>query len=187
MTFEEYKAVIKPRMSEKRYIHSVNVSKEAKRLAKKYGANEQKAETAGILHDITKEMPFDEQLQMINANGIILTKVQQNAPKLWHAISGSLFIKNDLKISDDEILSAVRYHTTGNANMSLLDKIVFVADFTSEERNYKDVDIMRQKADESLESALLYGASFSINDLVKRKLTVDEDTLALYNSLILNL
>ena len=76
MSFDDYKKLIKGRMGEKRYRHSVNVSKEAVRLAKKYGADVQKAKIAGILHDVTKETPFDEQLKIITDSGIILDDVQ---------------------------------------------------------------------------------------------------------------
>jgi nicotinate-nucleotide adenylyltransferase len=172
-------------MSEYRYVHSVNVSQEAKRLAKLYGADEEKAAIAGILHDITKETPKDEQLKIIVDSGIILDDVQLNAPKLWHGISGSVYVKNNLGIDDEDILNAIRYHTTGRANMSLLEKIIFVADFTSEERTYKGVSTMRKKSRKSLENAMLYGFKFTFTDLSKRELSIHPDELACYNEIIL--
>ncbi|MEE1155058.1 MAG: bis(5'-nucleosyl)-tetraphosphatase (symmetrical) YqeK [Acutalibacteraceae bacterium] len=185
MTFEDYKHLIKGRMGKKRYVHSVNVAKSARQLALQYGGDVEKAEIAGILHDITKETPYDEQLQIINSNGIILDDVQRFSPKTWHAISGSLFIKEHLNIQDIDILNAVRYHTSGRADMSLLEKIIFVADYIGEERNYKGVEVMRQKAKRSLEEAMLYGVSFSISDLTARQCAIDFNTLGLYNELIL--
>lgn len=181
----DYKKIIKSRMSEYRYVHSVNVSQEAKRLAKLYGADEEKAAIAGILHDITKETPKDEQLKIIVDSGIILDDVQLNAPKLWHGISGSVYVKNNLGIDDEDILNAIRYHTTGRANMSLLEKIIFVADFTSEERTYKGVSTMRKKSRKSLENAMLYGFKFTFTDLSKRELSIHPDELACYNEIIL--
>ena len=185
LNFEDYKQVIKGRMSKKRYVHSVNVAKAARQLAVQYGADVEKAVIAGILHDITKETPYDEQLQIINSNGIMLDDVQRFLPKTWHAISGSLYIKEYLNIQDTDIINAVRYHTSGRADMSLLEKVIFVADFIGEERNYKGVDIMRQKAKRSLEEAMLYGVSFSISDLTARQYAIDANTLGLYNRLIL--
>lgn len=185
LTFEDYKHLIKGRMGKKRYVHSVNVAKSARQLALQYGGDVEKAEIAGILHDITKETPYDEQLQIINSNGIILDDVQRFSPKTWHAISGSLFIKEHLNIQDVDILNAVRYHTSGRADMSLLEKIIFVADYIGEERNYKGVEVMRQKAKRSLEEAMLYGVSFSISDLTARQCAIDFNTLGLYNELIL--
>ena len=84
MNNTDYKAIIKPFLSEKRYHHSVCVSEEAVRLAKKYGANEEKAEIAGILHDIMKDIPHDEQLKMMTHFDIVLTDVERSAQKLWH-------------------------------------------------------------------------------------------------------
>lgn len=82
MNISDYKKIIRERMGDYRFSHSVNVAKEAKKLAKHYGADENKAEIAGILHDITKEMPKEQQLQIIIDSGIILDNVQLHAPKL---------------------------------------------------------------------------------------------------------
>ncbi len=186
MKIDELKSIIKPRMGKKRYVHSLNVAKAAQQLAIKYGENIEKSIIAGVLHDITKEMPYEEQLQIIESNGIILNNVLTLSPKTWHAISGSLVIKNELGIDDEDILNAVRYHTSGRANMSLLEKIVFVADFIGEERDYKGVDIMRSKAYKSLEEAMLYGVSFTVKNLTANQCGIDTNTIALYNELILN-
>ena len=186
MCIAEYKKIIKSMMSENRYNHCVNVSKEAVKLAKRYGGDEEKAAIAGILHDITKEMPKEEQLQIMLDSGIILDDIQKNAPKLWHGISGSVYIKNHLDIDDEDILNAVCYHTTGRAGMSLLEKIIFVADFTSEERTYKGVATMRKKSRKSLEDAMLYGFKFTFSDLSSRELAIHPDELACYNEIVLN-
>ena len=185
MKFEEYKKLIKSRMSEKRYIHSVNVAKEAVRLAEKYGADVEKAKIAGILHDITKETPPDEQLKIIEDNGIILNTVQKSSQKLWHSVSGSAYVKSVLGINDEDILNAIRYHTSGRADMSLLEKVIFVADFTGAERDYDGVDIMREKADRSLEETMEFGLAFTISDLAKRNLPIDYDAIKAYNQIVI--
>lgn len=186
MSIAEYKKIIKSMMSENRYNHCVNVSKEAVKLAKRYGGDEEKAAVAGILHDITKEMPKEEQLQIMLDCGIILDDIQKNAPKLWHGISGSVYIKKHFGIEDEDILNAICYHTTGRAGMSLLEKIIFVADFTSEERTYKGVATMRKKSRKSLEDAMLYGFKFTFSDLSSRELAIHPDELACYNEIVLN-
>ncbi|MCH5296235.1 MAG: bis(5'-nucleosyl)-tetraphosphatase (symmetrical) YqeK [Ruminococcus sp.] len=183
---DEYKKLIRTKMGEYRFTHSVNVSKEAKNLAKIYGADEEKAELAGMLHDITKELPRQEQLKIITDSGIILDDVQENAPKLWHGISGSLYVKDNLNICDEDILNAIRYHTTGRAGMSLLEKIIFVADFTSQERTYKGVSTMRKKSRKSLDEAMLYGFKFTFTDLSKRELAIHPDELACYNEIVMS-
>lgn len=184
--FAEYKKIIKPFMGELRYNHCINVAKEAQRLAEIYGADKQKAATAGILHDITKEMSKEEQLQIMTSGGIILDDIQKNAPKLWHSISGSVYVRDNLGINDEDILNAIRFHTTGRAGMSLLEKIIFVADFTSDERNYKGIVKMRKKSRRSLEDAMLYGLSFTFSSLTSRGLAVHIDELECYNEIVLN-
>lgn len=186
MNLEEYKSLIKTKMSERRFVHSVNVSNEARKLAEIYGADVEKAALAGILHDITKEMSEEEQLKIITESGIILDNVQKNAPKLWHGISGSIYIKEYLNINDEDILNAIRYHTTGRAGMSLLEKVIFVADFTSQERTYEGVSTMRKKSRKTLDEAMLYGFKFTFSDLSKRELAIHPDELACYNEIVLS-
>ena len=185
MDINYLKSLIKPRMGEYRYIHSVNVSKKAVELAQKYGCDIEKAMIAGMLHDITKETPAKEQLKIIAEGGIILDDVEKSSSKLWHPISGSVYIRDTVGITDSDIINAVRFHTTGRAGMSLLEKIIFVADFTGDERSYNGVDIMREKSLRSLEEAMLYGLQFTINDLSKRMMTIHPNALACYNELIL--
>ncbi len=187
MTINDYRSLIKSRMGEKRYIHSLNVAKSAVELARKYGADIEKAEIAGILHDSCKEIPKDEMLQIILSGGIILDAIEKDTSKLWHAIAGAVYVRDHLDIRDDDIFNAIKYHTTGRANMSLLEKIIFTADFISDERDYDGVDIMRKKAFEDLDNAMLFGLQFTISDLAKRKLTIHSNALNCYNDVIINL
>ena len=95
---EFYREFIKNNLSEKRYIHCLNVAKKAKELAEFYGEDEEKAAIAGVLHDITKEMPDEFHLKLFKENDVKLDEVEKRAKKLWHAISGSLYIKNELHL-----------------------------------------------------------------------------------------
>lgn len=187
MNKSEYLSLIKDRMGQRRYIHSVNVAESAVELARRYGADEEKAEIAGILHDSCKEIPKDEMLQIMTQGGIILDAVEQGASKLWHPIAGSVYARDTLGIKDEDIINAIRYHTTGRAGMSLLEKVIFIADFISAERDYDGVDIMREKAFECLEDAMLFGLQFTITDLAKRKMTIHSNALACYNDVIMYL
>lgn len=186
MTYNDCIEVIRPMMGERRFKHSINVSIEAVRLAQKYGGNVDKAAVAGILHDITKEVDFQKQLQIIESGDIILTDVEKSTTKLWHAISGSVYIQNELGIIDTDIINAVRYHTTARAGMSLLEKIIFLADFTSAERDYPDVDVIREKADISLEEGMLYGINFTLKTLLDRNGLLSVDAVEAYNEILLN-
>ena len=185
MIKSEYLSLIQERMGQRRYIHSINVAESAVELARHYGADEGKAEIAGILHDCCKEIPREEMLQIMTQGGIILDAVEKGTSKLWHPIAGSVYSRDILGIDDADILNAIRYHTTGRAGMSLLEKIIFVADFISAERDYDGVDIMRNKAFECLEDAMLVGLQFTITDLAKRKKTIHSNALDCYNDVIM--
>lgn len=184
MDYEFYKKILSGRLKEGRYKHSLCVADEAKRLAEKYGANQEKAYFAGLMHDVTKNTSKSEQLKIFSDFDIILDSVSENSEKLWHAISGAAYLENVLEISDQEIIDAVRYHTTAKADMSLLAKVLYLADFTSADRDYDDVEIMRNLVDKSINDAMIYALKYTINDLVARDKQVHPDTLAAYNQVI---
>ena len=179
--YTEYKEILKKRLTPKRYNHSLCVADEAVRLAKKYGGDLEKAYLAGLLHDITKNATAEEHLNIFSQFDIMLNDVELSAEKLWHAISGSVYIEHILGISDKEIITAVRYHTTARENMTQLEKLLYLADFTSADRDYNDIDIMRQKVEISMEAALDYALSYTINDLVSRGKPLHIDTVKAYN------
>lgn len=182
----EFLEEIKKRLNPDRLYHSLNVADEAKKLAKHYGADEQKAFTAGLLHDILKNTPDSELLQYFKRNGIMLTETERASRKTWHAMAGADFLRRELHVTDEDILSAVRWHTTGRAGMTLLDKVLFVADFISADRDYPGVERMREKAYVSLEDAMLEGLQFTINELVENAWPVHEDSIRAYNELVIN-
>ena len=183
----EFLEEIKKRLNPDRLYHSLNVADEAKKLAKHYGADEQKAFTAGLLHDILKNTPDSELLQYFERNGIMLTETERASRKTWHAMAGADFLRRELHVTDEDILSAVRWHTTGRAGMTLLDKVLFIADFISADRDYPGVERMREKAYVSLEDAMLEGLQFTINELVENAWPVHEDSIRAYNELVINL
>ncbi|MBQ3088645.1 MAG: nicotinate (nicotinamide) nucleotide adenylyltransferase [Clostridia bacterium] len=184
--FAEYVDILKKRLSEKRFFHSLAVAKEALRLAEKYGCDTKKAFLAGLLHDICKDDEPNLQLQLLDEFGIILGNVEKNARKLWHAMAGAVYIKEKLKLNDFEIISAVRYHTTARANMSLLEKILYLADFTSEDRDYPGADDMRKAVDVSIEHAMREALIFTVVDLTERGMPVHSDTMDAYREIVKN-
>ncbi len=184
MDYSVYVDLLKQKLDDYRFNHSLCVAKEAKRLAQKYGADPEKAYLAGLLHDITKNEPRDFHLNYFKEFDIILTDVENKSDRLWHAISGALFVKNELKLLDEELVLAIRYHTTAKSDMTKLEKIIFVADFTAEDRSYKDVCVMRELADKSLEEAMIYALSYTINKLVENKQQVHPDAVSAYNYLL---
>ena len=184
ISYDEIKEILEYRLTEKRYYHSLCVADEAKRLALKYGADPEKAYLSGLVHDITKNSTEEEHLNIFNKFGIILNNVEKNSEKLWHAISGSAYVENVLKIDDSDVINAVRYHTTAKENMTLLERILYLADFTSKDRNYDDVDVMRKLVDESLDKAMVYSLSYTIRELVEKGVAIHFDTLLAYNEYV---
>lgn len=180
-----YTQHIREMLGEYRFRHSVNVSKEAVRLAEKYGEDPGRAELAGLLHDVMKDTGKKEQLALIEKYGVRLNEVEQQAPKLWHAIAGAVYVKKVLKIRDKDIVNAVRYHTTARAGMTLLEKIIYIADYTSEERDYKGVEKMRKASNVSLENAMEEALAFSIEVRVDEHTAIHPDTFAAYNEVML--
>ena len=161
----DYKKIIRELMGDYRYEHSVNVADEAVTLAELYGGDVKKAYTAGILHDVTKELPNDKQLQIIN--------------------DGSVYIQTELGITDSDIINAIRYHTTGRANMSLLEKIIYIADYTAKGRDYNGVEVMRELSRKSLEDAMIFSYQFTINKLSSLESAIHPDEIYGYNDIVL--
>lgn len=182
---EEFKAVIKQKLDEYRYHHSLCVADSARALAKKYGADAEKAYTAGLLHDVTKNASKEEHASLCKKYNLELTPLEATSPKLWHAMTGALFVEYELGVSDEEIITAVRYHTTGRANMSLLEKVIFTADFISADRSYSGVEEMRVFAQNSLEQAMLEGLKFTIKELMDANRAIHPDTLSAYNDIVM--
>ncbi len=181
--YESYVDIIRNKLSPYRFNHSLEVAKSAVYLAEKYGGDVEKMYVAGLLHDVLKEADREETFYYVEKYTIPLTVLEKATPKLWHAIVGAEFIKNELGIDDDEIITAVKYHTTGRKNMTLSDKILFIADFISADRDYNGADEMRERAEKSLECAMDMGLSFTITDLVENGKAVHPDTIDAYNDL----
>ena len=184
-TDEKIIELIRSKLELRRFQHSLNVAESARYLAEKYGADADKAYTAGLLHDVMKNSSPEEQLAVITEVGIELLPEERANRKLWHAIAGAAYIRKVMGIDDRELYLAVRYHTTGRANMTLLEKIVYLADYISAERDYKDVDVMRKLCDESMDEAVLYALEFGIPDLVRRGSVIHPDSLDFYNEAVM--
>jgi predicted HD superfamily hydrolase involved in NAD metabolism len=184
MNTETYMGILKAKLSDKRYVHSVNVSAQAKKLAQLYGADAEKAELAGLLHDIEKDTPGPKQLQTIEKYSIILDNVEQNAPKLWHAIAGAAVLKNELGFDDEDFLNAVRYHTTARAGMSLLEKIIYLADYISADRTFDGVEELRRSVYKSLEKGFRVALDFSVGELLEKGAPIHLDTVRARNELL---
>lgn len=162
------KKFLKERLSSKRYQHSLNVAAECRKLAEKYGEDPDKAYYAGLLHDICKELPGEEQKALVLSSGYTVCREELETRSLWHAIAGAYFVKTEFGVEDIDILNSIRFHTVGRAGMSRLEEIVYLGDLISADRNYKDVVKMRKITYSSLNAAMLEAFSFSIKSVVKK-------------------
>ena len=180
----EFLEILKTRLTPERLYHSICVAEQAKHLAEIFGGDCEKAYTAGLIHDIMRYEPVENMLKIIEADGQTLTEVEKSITVTLHAVAGEVFLRKNLGVTDSEILSAVRWHTTGKEDMSLLDKIIYVADLTSEDRNYPDISEVRAMAEEDLDQTCLRGLSFTIEDNAKKCRQIHIETIKAYNYFI---
>lgn len=183
--YRKYLDYLKENLKEKRYIHSLNVAEECAVLAERYGYDKQKAYLCGLLHDICKNDSEEKMLQIFNKFGIILDNVQSSVNLLWHSIAGAVVVKEKFGITDTEFLNAIKYHTTGRENMTKLEKIVYLADVISADRNFEGVEKLRQTSKIDLDLAVLDSLKSCIENLTNKKQPIHLDTIKAYNSMIL--
>ena len=168
---------IRPLMTDYRYRHSLGVEKQAVKMARRFGADQRKAALAGILHDVCKDMPKGALLQNILESGIINGIDFKASPQLIHSYAGALYLQSHMDIHDTEVIEAVRYHTTARAGMSLLETVVYLADLTSEDREYPDVGEMRRLCDTDLRKAMIHALTHTVKELTRKQKPICPDTL----------
>ena len=134
-----------------------------------------------------KDTPREDQRRMIENGGAVLTDAESANEKLWHAVAGEAYLRTQMGVRDPDVLNAVRYHTTGRAKMSLLEKILYVADYMSADREYNGVERMRRLAESSLEEAMLFGLSFTISDLAQKEQIIHPDSVDCYNEICMEM
>jgi predicted HD superfamily hydrolase involved in NAD metabolism len=175
------KTYLKANLMEKRYTHTLGVAETAKKLAKLNGISEEKAEIAGLAHDIAKNISKDKMKEIIKENNIVLSRVEEVSANLWHSIIAPVEARNKFKIDDEEILDSIRWHTTGKENMSVLTKIIYIADMIEPNRNFEGVEKLRKTTFENLDRGVFYGLTSSIKVLLIQKLLLDENSIKARN------
>ncbi|MCI8395178.1 MAG: hypothetical protein HFE89_01190 [Acutalibacter sp.] len=113
--------------------------------------------------------------------GIMLSQAQRHNPKLWHALSGAAYVEYVLGVGDREVVEAIACHTGGKSGMGLLDKVLFVADYISADRDYPGVERMRELAKSSLEEAMVEGIAFTVAEKTGERQTLDPQSICAYN------
>ena len=144
-------------------------------LAKRWGANEEDAARAGILHDITKAIDGPLQLTLCEAYGKILSDFSRKYPKTLHALTGSM-VAERIFGENEEVVSAIEWHTTGKADMTLLQKIIYVADYMEPCRNFPGVEDLRTLAYNDMDAALKLGLEMTLEHLKKQGAEVSPES-----------
>lgn len=179
---EIYRKYIKDNLNKKRYMHSLGVSYTAASLAMAYNTNIYNAQIAGILHDCAKCYDSDELIKLCKKSGINISDTEYNSPELLHSKYGAFIAQSKLNITDEDILNAIKYHTTGRAGMSELEKIIFIADYIEPSRsNLKDMDIIRKTAFSNIDKAITIVCQNTIDYLQAKGGEIDNTTLETYN------
>lgn len=166
---------IRERLTEKRYRHTQGVVETAVALAETYGADVEKARIAALFHDACKNLDSEEMNAL--AEQYAIGEVYIDKPQLAHSKLAAAIIRDRFGVEDEEILNAISYHTTGRANMSLLEMIVYVADATEPNRTYKDAARLNALAFEDLEQACFEVAEWSLRIIREEGRYLDEDTV----------
>ena len=187
MNYEDIYKDVEKRISEKRFIHSIGVAKKAKELAKIYNVDEEIAEKVGIAHDLAKNLSDEEMTKYANANNIEIDEMERIKPELLHGKIGADVAKKVYGFNED-MQNAIKYHTTGRANMSILEKIIYVADKTEENRKGIRFNLQksRELSKENLDEALLFLMNEFIVYSINNNIVIHPETLTARNYLLIN-
>ncbi|MCM3743417.1 bis(5'-nucleosyl)-tetraphosphatase (symmetrical) YqeK [Sporosarcina luteola] len=174
------KMELEKRLPRKRYEHVLRVTETAKELAARFGIPAHKAEQAALFHDIAKFMEPSDMRRMIEENGEDV-KLLSFHHELWHAAAGRIIAKKDFGVEDQDILNAIRYHTTGRAGMSDLEKLIYIADLIEPGRDFPGIAELRNAANLHLDEAMRACIVHSVLYLINRQAGVFPDSFECYN------
>lgn len=179
---KKLKTMLKP----KRFEHSIHVAEEAEKMARRFDADPQKAYIAGLVHDCAKNMPEDEMLKRCTQYGITLSWIEKRNSALIHAPLGAQIAREEFFIEDIDILNAIAYHTVGRAGMSILEKIIYVADMIEPGRSFPGVDRLRKEAQTDLDHTALLCIESAVKCNLERRSLIHPGTIDMWNDLIKN-
>lgn len=189
MDTEQIKDWLKLRLSEEKYRHSLGAEETARVLARMFGADEEKAALAGLIHDNAKDINYEELLQLIKINNFDIPEKIQVNKKIIHAFAGACLAKKELGINDIEVLNAISYHTTGRTDMTILEKVVYMADKIeprTREASFRDEVWSILNETNNINNAILFCIDRTIRSLLDRKLIINPLTVEIWNSSILS-
>ena len=181
--YEELYKDVKSRLSEKRFRHTEGVIKRAVEYAEIYNANLEDTKLAALAHDIAKEIPQEEALELVKKYGMELDEIEKVNFNLVHSKLGAEIVKEKYGFNED-IINAIKYHTTGRENMSILEKIIFLADATEENRTYKELNDLVEMIKNDIDEGMLFTLQWTFNDITNKKYLLHLDSVKAYNFLV---
>lgn len=178
---------LKTNLKPKRFNHSIGVRDTAVKLAKIYGEDVDKARIAGLIHDCAKYVGDEEMINCYKNHGNKLDEVEKNMPTILHGKVGSYVAKEIMGVYDNDILNAIAYHTTGRVNMSILEKIIYIADYIEPSRDFPTVDTLRNIAfNEDLDKAIIFSFNNTIKYIIDGNQLLHKDTIEARNYMLYN-
>lgn len=175
---------LKDNLKQSRFEHSLSVRDTAIKLAKAYDEDVLKAKIAGLVHDCAKNLEDAVMINIVKEHGYSIDEISLNSPQLLHGLAGSIIAREEMEIHDEDILSAITFHTTGRKNMSKLEKIIYIADYVEPLRKFPGVEELRKAAAENLDSALLKSFDMTIKYVLERNQLLHINTVEGRNYLI---
>lgn len=163
-------------LKHKRIPHVLGTEQEAVRLAERYGADVEKARVAALLHDCTKRLETEEQLSLCSRYGVELDELERNTLKLMHAKTGAAIAQHVFGMPED-VVEAIRWHTTGKAGMTVLEKILYLADYIEPNRDFPGVETLRAACYRSLDEGLQMGLQMTVDEMKERGNPIHKNTL----------
>ncbi|WP_099158570.1 bis(5'-nucleosyl)-tetraphosphatase (symmetrical) YqeK [Virgibacillus ndiopensis] len=186
MKINDATEAVKQQLTEKRFEHTLRVAETAVDLAKKNNISEEKAEFAAVFHDYAKFRSLEEMKRWILSSSLPNDLLHYHH-ELWHAPVGAILVREEQGIKDKELLGAIHYHTTGRAHMSVLEKVIFLADYIEPGRSFPGLDEVREMAQVDLDHACWLTSRNTIEFLMRKKSRIYPDTFHAYNDLTTSL
>ncbi|SEO32887.1 putative HD superfamily hydrolase of NAD metabolism [Amphibacillus marinus] len=175
-------ARVKPQLNASRYAHTERVTDVAIALADRFDVDQEQAMLAAVFHDYAKYRDLTEMEEIIRTFRLPIDLLSYHH-ELWHGPVASVLLENELGIVDEAIKNAVFWHTTGHAHMSMLEKVIYLADYIEPGRNFTGIDHVRKKAETSLNEACFMAVRNSIKFLIEHERLIYPETLNMYNDL----
>jgi len=176
---------LKNLLSEERFLHCKQVSKMAGEIAEHHNESVQKAVITGLIHDVAKDLSCIDLNRMIKKYNIKLSSIEKKIPEIWHAYIGAEMLKDLFNINDEQIVNAIKYHSTASETLGELGKIIYIADKIEPNRNFPEAEKIRNLVWYNIDSAMLEILNRELTYLLSKNRVIHPDTLKTRNKLLI--